>query len=271
VSVSVHPTAVVGDKVEFGEDVVVGPYCVIENDVVIGDRTKLDAYANVKQFTTLGADNRLHSYACVGGEPQDLKYQGEKSKLVIGDRNVIREFVTIHRGTEGGGGVTSIGDECLLMAYVHLAHDCRIGNRVIISTGVMLAGHIEVGDYAAFGGMSGVHQFVRIGEYAFVGAKCGVAQDVPPFTLASGERAKLHGLNSIGLRRGGFSMETFSALKSAYKLFFRSGMERSKALDEIEKDYSEIPEVMSFTAFIRASERGVTSASIKSDGDNGDE
>ncbi len=254
--VTIHPTAIVHPNALLGEDVSVGPYAIIEEDVVLGDRCRVDAAAQIKRYTTLGADNHIHSMACVGGEPQDLKFRGEKTTLVIGDHNRIREFSTIHRGTEGGGGVTRIGSGNLIMAYAHIAHDCQVGDNNVFSNAATLAGHVVVGNYAVMGGLSAAHQFVRIGDYAFIGGKSGVAQDVPPFMLAVGERATLHGLNLVGLRRHGFSAEEITALKAAYRILWRSHKERTEALQQVETEFGHIAPVMELLRFLRESTRG---------------
>lgn len=262
----IHPTAIIHPKAELADDVLVGPFCHVEQDVRIGPGSQLDAYVQVLRHTTLGASCRVHSFASVGGEPQDLKFRGEESQCLIGDGTVIREYVTVHRGTEGGGGVTKVGDKCLLMAYVHVAHDCILGNGVIISNGSMLAGHVIMDDFSAVGGMTGVHQFVHIGENAFVGAKSGVAQDLPPYLLASGSRARLHGLNLIGLRRQGFSQELLAGLRTAYKRIWRSETPRKEALAEVDAEFGHLPQVKRLVDFVRSSERGVLAA-----GKNGDD
>lgn len=259
----IHPTAIVHPDSELGLDVEIGPYALIHEHVVIGDGTRVEAYAQIHSYTSLGKNNRVFSYAAVGGEPQDLKYRGEPTKLVIGDNNAIREYATIHRGTEGGGGVTRIGSGCLLMAYVHVAHDCTLGNGVILSNAAMLAGHVIIGDHSVIGGMSGVHQFVRLGEYSFLGAYSGLGQDLPPYILAAGSRAKMHGPNNIGLRRHNFEAELIPALRAAYKRVFRSDTPRQVALDEIETEFGHFLEIRSFVQFIRTSERGIISPSVK--------
>ncbi len=263
---SVHPTAIVHPDARLAPDVEVGPFCHIEQDVEIGAGSKLDPYSQVLRYTRVGRNCRIYSQAVVGGEPQDMKFRGEPSVLVIGDNTTIREFVTIHRGTEGGGGRTIIGKSCLLMAYVHVAHDCILGDHVILSNAAMLAGHVSIGSHAVVGGMTGVHQFVHVGEYAFVGAMSGLPQDVPPYLLASGSRAKLHGPNLIGLRRYGFSQEFLNALRSCYRKIFRSEMPRKEAIEESSREFGQLPELGVFFEFIRNSERGLLSASIK----NGD-
>ncbi|MFW6236355.1 MAG: acyl-ACP--UDP-N-acetylglucosamine O-acyltransferase [Desulfovibrionales bacterium] len=259
-STLVHPTALVHDKAVLGQDVMVGPYAVIEENTELGDKTRLDAFAQVKAHTVMGRENHVHSYACVGGVPQDLKFKGEVSRLQIGYRNTIREYVTLNRGTEGGGGITSIGSNCLLMAYVHVAHDCQIGDEVVFSNGATLAGHVVVGSHAIIGGLSAVHQFVRVGEHAFVGGKTGVAQDIPPYMLAVGERAKLHGPNLVGLRRMKLSTETIQALKNTFRILFRSENSRKEALAEVEEKLGHVPEVRRILEFVRQSQRGITPA-----------
>ena len=258
-AVSIHPTALVDPRAQLGEGVVVGPYCVVEGEkVAVGDGTRLDAFAQVKSHTVIGRGNRIHSYACLGGEPQHLGFKGEDTMVEIGDNNVIREYVTVHRGTAKGLGYTRIGSGCMLMAYVHIAHDCELGDRVIMANAASLAGHVSIGDCATVNGMSGVHQFVRIGEFSFLGAMGGFSQDVPPYTIATGVRAKLHGLNLIGLRRGGFSRENIGALKKAYQLIWRSDLTREEALEEALATLGDAPEVVRLVEFIRGSERGVT-------------
>jgi len=255
---AIHSSALVHPGAELAGDVVVGPYCVIEDKVIIGEGTRLDAYAHVKSHTRIGKGNRIHSYACLGGEPQHLGWKGEDTYVEIGDNNVIREYVTIHRGTAHGLGYSKVGSECMLMAYVHVAHDCEIEDGVIMANAASLAGHVSVGRKSIISGMSGVHQFVRIGEYAFLGAMGGFNLDVPPYTLATGVRAKLHGLNLIGLRRNGFSKQTLSALRSAYKTIWRSDMVRQEALEEVADMMGDFPEVMRLVDFIKTSQRGVT-------------
>lgn len=253
---NIHPSAIVHPGAYLGTGVAVGPFAIIEDCVHIGDETIIDAGAQIKRFTTLGAKNHVHSMACVGGEPQDLKFGGEESTLVIGDRNRIREFSTIHRGTEGGGGVTRVGSDNLMMAYSHIAHDCMVGDNNVLANAATLAGHVTVGNEVVVGGLSAVHQFVNIGDFAFIGGKTGVAQDVPPFMLAVGERATLRGLNLIGLRRHGFSSEEISALKSAYKLIWRSNQERNEVMQQVETELGNFQQVMKLLDFIRSSKRG---------------
>lgn len=270
-SATIHPTAVVDPGAELGRDVSVGPFCIVERDVVIGDGTVLEGASQVKAHTRMGKGNRLYTHAIVGGEPQDLKFHGEKTLLEVGDNNVFREFCTIHRGTENGGGVTRIGNGGLFMAYVHVAHDCILGDGVIMSNASSLAGHVVIGDHVIIGGMSGVHQFVHIGEFGFVGAMSGLGQDLPPYMLCTGARAYLHGLNLIGLRRRGFPAETLSALKKAYKTIFRSGRERQEALAAVMDEFGEVPQVAKLVDFIRASARGIVTPAARGAGDDAEE
>ncbi|MBL3580911.1 acyl-ACP--UDP-N-acetylglucosamine O-acyltransferase [Oleidesulfovibrio alaskensis] len=255
----IHPSAFVDSKAVIGEDVVIGPCAVVEANTVIGDRCRIDAFASVKQYTRMGTDNHIYSYAAVGGEPQDLKFHGEESWLEIGDRNRIREFATLHRGTEGGGAKTVVGNDNLLMAYTHVAHDCHVKDGIIMSNGATLAGHVTVEDHAILAGLSAVHQFVRIGRNAFVGGMSGIAQDLPPFMLAVGNRAGVHGPNLVGLRRAKASRDLIAALKSAYRLIWHSETPRKEALEQLEYEYGNFPEVLNFVEFIRSSERGILS------------
>ena len=265
----IHSTAVVDDKARLGEGVVIGPYAVVEGDTVIGDGCRLDSFSQVKRYTVMGRDNHVHSYACVGDEPQDISYKGEETRVIIGDGNAIREHVTIHRGTVHGDGATRIGSHCMLMAYCHVGHDCVLGDHVIMANAANLGGHVTVGDHAVISGLTAVQQFARIGEYAFIGGMSGCAQDVPPYMLAYGVRAKLFGPNSIGLQRHGFSSATRKAIKAAYKAVFRSETLREQALDQVERDHADVPEVQRFVQFIRQSKRGIIPDTSKNGGTSG--
>ncbi|HEY4485960.1 MAG TPA: acyl-ACP--UDP-N-acetylglucosamine O-acyltransferase, partial [Nitrospiria bacterium] len=214
----IHSTAVVHPGAHLAEGVTVGPYSIIGENVKIGRGTRVASHAVIEGWTEIGEGCRIFQFASIGADPQDLKFRGEKSALIIGRNNTIREFVTIHRGTGPGGGVTRIGDDNLLMAYVHVAHDCGVGNHVVLANAATLAGHITVQDHAIVGGLSGLHQFVRIGRHAIIGGCSAVPQDIPPFVSAVGNRAKLYGLNTVGLKRGGFGEERIAAIKSAYKI-----------------------------------------------------
>ncbi len=262
---AIHPTAIIAPGAVLGRDVSVGPYAVIEDNVCIGDETRIDAHAVINAFTRIGKRNHVHAHAMVGGEPQDLKFHGEESWLEIGDDNSIREFSTMHRGTEAGGGITSIGNGNLVMAYTHIAHDCRLGNNIVMSNGASLAGHVTVGDHAIIAGMSGVHQFVQIGAHAFVGAMTGVGQDVPPWMLVSGYRAVVYGPNLVGLRRAGATRETVAALKGTFRILWRSGLMRAEALEQIQNEFGNIPEVIEFIDFVKKSERGLCPADRPAD------
>jgi UDP-N-acetylglucosamine acyltransferase len=254
---SVHPTAIVSPDARLGHDVTVGPYAVIEDRTVIGDGCEIRAHAVVKRFCTLGAGNRVHEGAVLGGEPQDLSFRDIETGLRIGDRNVIREGVTIHRSTKEGGA-TVVGSDCFLMAYVHVAHDNRIGDRVIIANNVMLAGHVEIGERAFLGGGSGVHQFCRVGRLAMVGGNAKVVQDCLPFTITDGHPARARGLNVVGLRRAGVATPQLRALEEACRLLLRSGLRLEPALDEMTALRE--PLVDELIAFVRASQRGFAHA-----------
>lgn len=258
-AVQIHPGAFVDPAAEIGDGTIIGPCALIEKDVKIGENCRVDAFASVKQYTRMGRNNHVFSYAMVGEVPQDLKFHGEESRLEIGDKNNIREFSTLHRGTGDGGGVTRIGSGCLLMAYTHVAHDCILGNRIVMSNNATLAGHVEVQDDAIIGGLSAVHQFSRIGRYAFVGGMTGVSQDLPPFMMAVGERSGLHGPNVVGLRRMGLSREAISAVKGVFKLIWLSGTPRQEALEKAAAEYADFPEAMEIVTFVKESRRGVLS------------
>ncbi len=254
---NIHPAAIVSAGAVLADDVIVGPYAVIEDNVSIGRGSKIGAHAVIKPFVEIGEDNEIYQFASIGEIPQDLKFGGEESKLIIGNRNRIREFTTINRGTEGGGGATVIGDDCFIMAYAHVPHDCHIGNHVILANSVQIGGHVHIDEYAIIGALTGLHQFVRVGAHSMVGACSAVSQDVPPFTNATGNRATLHGLNLVGLSRRGFTKETVSALKEAYKIIFRSGLTVKEAVEKVSASCGNFPEVKRLLDFIISSERGV--------------
>jgi UDP-N-acetylglucosamine acyltransferase len=254
----IHPTAIIGKTAKIGDDVTIGPYAIISDDVTIGDKTVIGPHAVIEPYVEIGPECQIFQFASVGAVPQSLKFKGEVSWTKIGRQCIIREFVTINRGTEEGGGWTKIGDGCLLMAYVHIAHDCMLGRNVVMANNATLAGHIEIGDFATVGGLTAVHQFVRIGDNAFVGGKSVVVKDVPPFVLASGDRATLHGLNTVGLKRRGFSQETLKQLKKTYRLIFRFGLTQNEAIERVAAEVDPVPEVKAFVAFIKSSERGIT-------------
>lgn len=254
----IHPTAILSPETILGKDVEIGPYSVTEGRVSIGDGCVIGPHVVIKGPTTIGSNCRIYQFASIGEIPQDLKFKGEETELVIGDGNVIREYVTINRGTQGGGGRTVIGKGNFLMSYVHIAHDCILGNYNILANVATLAGHITIENFAIIGALSAVHQFARIGSYAFVSGMTGVAQDIPPFVKAAGNRSKLYGLNTIGLKRHGFSDEAISALKKAYRVVFRSKLRMIEAIGQIESDpIGEVTEVQQFIDFLRTTKRGI--------------
>ncbi|MFI5347126.1 MAG: acyl-ACP--UDP-N-acetylglucosamine O-acyltransferase [Elusimicrobiota bacterium] len=253
---AIHPTAVVDPSAQIDPSAEIGPYAIIGPEAVIGPRTKVGAHA-VVEYATLGADNILHPGCFVGTPPQDLKYAGEKTRLVMGDKNVVRECVTMNRGTAQGGGLTKIGSNGLFMACSHVAHDCQIGNGVIIVNAVLLAGHVHIGDGAVLGGVCAIHQFTRIGRGAMLGGASMNGQDVLPFGMTQGDRATLRGINLLGLRRAGFPREAVSALKDAYKTLFLSGLTQVDALAKL-KAGGPTKEVQEWIDFIEsAGKRGV--------------
>ncbi len=255
----IHPTAILDPKAEIGEGVEIGPYSVIEKGVFIGQGTKIGPHVIIREGTKIGKVCQIFQFASIGEAPQFLGYKGEKTFLQIGDHNIIREFVTLHRGTVKGGGKTVIGNENFFMAYSHVAHDCQIGNEVIMANGATLAGHIVIEDRAIIGGLSAIHQFCRIGAHAIISGITGVSQDVPPYMMAAGSRAKLYGLNTVGLKRANFSEETIKALKKSYRIIFRSGLTLEKAIKRVEEDeISQTPEVQHLLHFIRHSKRGIS-------------
>ncbi|MEZ4598880.1 MAG: acyl-ACP--UDP-N-acetylglucosamine O-acyltransferase [Syntrophotaleaceae bacterium] len=253
----IHNTAIVHENARIGKNVEIGPYAVIGEHVVIGDGTRIGAHTVIEGWTEIGRDNRIYQFASIGADPQDLKFSGEKSHLKIGDRNMIREFVTLHRGTTEGGGMTVIGSDSLLMAYSHVAHDCILGDRVILANAATLAGHVRIDEYAILGGLCAVHQFTRVGCHVMVSGGAMVTQDIPPYTIAQGDRAKTVGINQVGLKRRNFSEEAIRDIKQAYKLVFRSGLRMEDALAQIDAEMENSKEVAVFTAFIRESVRGV--------------
>ncbi len=254
----IHPTAIVDNQAEIGADVTIGPYSVVAANVKIGKGSVIGPHVTIEPFVTIGARCHIFQYASLGAIPQTIDWGGEESYVVIGDGTVIREFVTINRGTASGGGTTRVGEKNFLMAYCHVAHDCQLGRRVILANNTTLAGHITIGDCATLGGLTAVHQFSRIGEYAFVGGTSGVDKDIPPYTLAWGNRAKLYGLNTIGLKRHGFSPETLAALKKVYRIVFRSSLSLREAIEKIRSEVEALPEVETFIAFVESSQRGIT-------------
>ncbi|GAB5046385.1 acyl-ACP--UDP-N-acetylglucosamine O-acyltransferase [Thermodesulfovibrio sp. TK110] len=253
----IHKTAIISSKAEIDEDVVIGPYCIIGDNVRIGKGTRLINHVQIEGITEIGENCTIFPFTTIGFPPQDIKYKGEKTGVKIGNNNIIREYVTIHRASVSGDGWTVIGDNNFIMAYVHIAHDCKIGNSVIMANLATLAGHVQVEDFAFIGGLVAVHQFTRIGAYAMIGGFSGVGQDVPPFTMASGPRAKLYGLNSVGLKRRGFSEETINILKKAYKILFRDKLQLKEAIEKVKNELPQIPEIKHLIEFIEANKRGI--------------
>jgi len=252
----IHSAAVVDPSAELGSGVSVGPYAVVGPDVVLGDDCEVGAGAQVRGPSRFGRANRIFSNACVGFEPQDLKFRGEEVRLEVGDANVFREFSTVHRGTQFGGGVTRIGDGNLFMAYSHVAHDSQVGSRTVFVNGATLAGHVEVGDDATIGAFSAVHQFCRVGRHAYIGGFSVVTMDALPFVKTVGQKASCYGLNTIGLRRKGFERETIRRLRRAVRILVHSGLNTRQALERIEAEVGDDPEVAYLVEFARTAERG---------------
>ena len=253
----VHPSAIVDPCAEMDSDVEIGSHCVIGAAVKIGKGTRVHSHAVIEGRTTLGEGNVIFPFATVGTVPQDLKYKGEPSELFIGNRNTIREYVSLNPGTTAGGMVTRVGDQNLLMMHCHIAHDCIIGNRNVIANGATLGGHVVIEDFVIVGGLVGIHQFVRIGTGAIVGAGSMVSKDVPPYCNATGDRAKLHGLNIEGLKRRGFDKAVIDLIRRAYRIAFSSKLRTEDALNRIRKEIPFTPEIETFVTFIAHSQRGV--------------
>jgi UDP-N-acetylglucosamine acyltransferase len=250
----IHEKAIIHPRARIAEGVEIGPFSVIGENVTIGKDTWIGPHVVITGWTTIGNNCKIYQFSSIGEVPQAFKFKGEESHVIMGDNNVIREFVTINRATTHGGGKTVIGNGNFLMAYAHVAHDCIIGNEVVMSN----AGHIEIEDGAIIGGLSAVHQFVRIGAYSFISGLTGVPQDIPPYILVAGGRCKPYGLNLVGLKRHGFSEKTIKSLKKAYKIIFRSELALENAIKDIQEDeISGIPEVLHFIQFIQGSKRGI--------------
>jgi UDP-N-acetylglucosamine acyltransferase len=253
---TVHPTAIVDSKAELGANVHIGPYTVVEGDVTIGDETKIGAHCVILGGTRIGRNCDIHHNVVLGNTPQDFKYKGTPTTLDIGDRNIIREFCCFHRGTTERM-TTVIGSDCFLMAYVHIAHDCRIGNHVILANAVNMGGHTEIDDYANIGGIVPIHQFVRIGCHSIIGGGFRVPKDIPPYIRAAGYPLQVSGLNLIGLKRHGFSHESISHLKAAYRILFRSQLNVSQAVERIKDELEPTNEIQTILDFIEKSKRGI--------------
>ena len=253
---NIDPSAVVSKSAKLGENITIGPYCVIGDEVEIGDGSIIGPHAVIEKWTSLGKECRVYQFASVGAAPQDLKFKGERSFTVIGDRTTIREGATIHRAT-GEDNETRIGSDCLLMAYIHVAHNCLLGNHVIMSNLASCAGHAIVEDRVVIGGMAGVHQFVKIGRNAMVGGMSKLVQDVVPYTIVDGHPAKVVGLNNVGISRAGIPLESRRLIKKAYKILYRSGLSLPEAIAVIEQEVDSCEEVEHFLRFLRNAERGI--------------
>ena len=254
----IHPSAIIDSSAQIDTNVTIGPFTIVKANVCISSGTTIGPYNTIEEDVTIGSDCQIFQYASIGGAPQDLKFHGEKTYLIIGKGTIIREFVTINKGTEFGGGITEVGEENYLMAYTHIAHDCKTGKGVILANNSTLAGHIEIGDYATIGGLVAIHQFVHIGNYAYIGGKSAVVKDIPPYVIAAGDRASLHGLNNVGLKRHKFQKSTLQELKKAYRIFFRIGLTVKQASERVKAEVELNPEVKNFMNFIIESNRGVT-------------
>jgi UDP-N-acetylglucosamine acyltransferase len=255
--VKAHPTAIIDPRARIADDVSVGAYSVIGAEVEIDAGSSVGSHTTVEGPTRVGRDNHIGSHAAIGGDPQDKKYHGERSELVIGDGNTIREFVTLNRGTEDGGGITRIGDDNWIMAYVHVAHDCIVGNHIVLANNATLAGHVEIGDHVVLGGFSGVHQFCKVGAHAFAAMYAAITRDVPPFVYAAGQFAVPRGVNAEGLKRRGFSAERITAIKRAYRTLYMSGKTLSEARVELQEQSRASEDVRAMLEFIERSERAL--------------
>ena len=253
----IHPTAIVDREARLADGVSVGAYSIVGRDVTIGERTRIGPHVVIEGRVRIGRDNQIFQFSCIGGPPQDKKYAGEDTAVEIGDGNVIREYVTINRGTALDAGVTRVGDDNWIMAYVHLAHDCQVGSHTIFANLSQLAGHVHVGDWAILGGATHAHQFVKIGAHSFTGIDTFLDRDLPPYVKAAGSRATPYGINSEGLRRRGFSPATIRSIKQAYRTLYRSGLGAEDARRELESQAAACAEVRTFVEFLDASSRGI--------------
>ncbi len=254
----IHPTAIVHPEAQIGADVDIGPYAIIGENVVIGDSTQIGPHCVIEGWTTVGVGNRFYTGAVIGNDPMDLKYKGEKSYLFIGDHNIVREYATISRGTEGGGGETRIGNHNLIMSNVHVAHDCQLGSNIVVSHGSGVAGHVTIEDDVRIGGIVGVHQFCKLGRLAFIGAHSMITKDVPPFALVDGDPARVHGPNIEGLRRSGYTPEHRLEIQRAYRILYRSGLSLNQAIEVMENQLAGNPEIDHLLRFLRSAGRGIT-------------
>ena len=262
-SVKIHPTAIVSRNAKLGVNVEIGPFSIIEDNVEIGDNTKISSNVKIKDFVRIGSNCQIFEGAIIGNIPQHLGFEGEESYVYIDNNVVIREYCTIHRGTKFDDGITKIGENSYLMAYVHIAHDCKVGKNTILANNVTLAGHVKIGNFVFIGGLTPIHQFCRIGDYAMVGGASAVDKDIPPFTRASKNHARLYGLNLVGLKRNGFDKETIRILKEAYKIIFIKSPTLEEGIQEVLKKLPKIPEVEYLINFIKESKRGITPDATK--------
>ncbi len=262
-SVDIHPTAIVSRKAKLGVNIKVGPFSIIDDHVIIGDDTEISSNVKIKDFTTIGANCRISEGAIIGGIPQHLGFKGEETYVQIGNNVIIREYVTIHRGTSFDDGITKVEDNTYLMAYVHIAHDCKVGHDTILANAVTLAGHVKIGNYVFIGGLTPIHQFCRIGDYAMVGGASAVDKDIPPFTRASKNHAMLYGLNLVGLKRRGFTSEQIKLLKEAYRILFRKSPTLEEGIKKIQEKLPLTPEIQKLIDFVRTSKRGIAPESSK--------
>ncbi len=253
----IHPSAIVEDGATIGEHAFIGPFCIVGSQVEIGARTELKSHVVVNGLTKIGCDNRIYQFASIGEVNQDLKYAGEATRVEIGDRNTIRESVTIHRGTVQGTSLTKLGSDNLLMVNAHIAHDCVIGDRCILANNATLGGHVEIDNYVVIGGMTAIHQFCKVGSYVMVGGCSGVTQDVPPYMIAQGNHASPYGVNIEGLKRRGFNKETINAIRLVYKILYRSGKTLDEAKVDIAEMVTEYPGIQLFIDFFARSKRGL--------------
>jgi len=253
----IDPRAIISPSAELAADVVVGAYTVIGAGVRVGSGTWIGPHAVINGPTTIGSGNKIFQFASIGDAPQDLKYKGELTRLEIGDRNVFREFTTMNRGTEHGGGVTIIGSDNLFMAYTHVAHDCQVGSRCVMANYATLAGHVHLGDWVIMGGYAGTHQFTKVGAHAFIGNNAAVTRDVPPYVMAVGMPAEPHSVNSEGLKRRGFTPEQIRNIKNAYRVLYRSDMKLADAVEELSRRVATQPELKIFVDFIGESTRSL--------------
>lgn len=256
-TVSVHPTAIVHPGARLGDGVTVGAYTLVGEHVEVGADTWIGPHVVIEGHTRIGCENRIFQFSSIGTEPQDKKYRGEPTRLEIGDRNTIREFCTLNCGTAQDGGVTRLGNDNWIMAYVHLAHDCQIGNNTIFANNSQLAGHVQVGDWVILGGFTVVHQFVRIGAHSMTAMGTILLQDLPPYVMAAGNTAEPHGINTEGLKRRGFSVDAVAAIRRAYKTLYKSGLSLAEARSEIDRDQVSVPELGALADFLAAAGRGI--------------